>query len=216
MSGQLSMFDAPPDDGSDPSADKRLAGIPDRRVNNGGTVGHAVFFAFAADPAGADAIVDAGGRVLRELGVVASPVQAHRLHVSLYEVAHYIDMFPRADVSAALRAADRLELAAFDVAFDRVAKFGSGGTAFVFKAGPGEPLHALHDGRTALGQALADVGRRTTQAKTTPHMTFAYGAQDVVETPIEPLRWRAEELLLIDSHVGGHKHEVLGRWPLRG
>jgi RNA 2',3'-cyclic 3'-phosphodiesterase len=62
---------------------------------------------------------------------------------------------------------------------------------------------------------LADVGRRTTNAKTTPHMTFAYGEQEIAETPIEPLRWRAENLVLIDSHVGGHRHEVLGSWPLR-
>jgi RNA 2',3'-cyclic 3'-phosphodiesterase len=215
MPRQFSIFDDAPDDGSDPAADERLSGIPDRRVNMGGTVGHDVFFALAAGTVGAGAIVDTGGRVLRQLGTSGKPVEAHRLHVSMYDVAHYVDRFAREDVSAAMRAADRLTLAAFDVVFDRVAKFGSGRTAFVFKAGPGEPLSALHDCRTALGQALADVGRRTTKAKPTPHMTFAYGEQEIPEMPIEPLRWRAESLVLIDSHVGGHRHEVLGSWPLR-
>jgi 2'-5' RNA ligase len=215
MPRQFSIFDEAPDDGSDPAADERLSGVADQRVNNAGTVGHAVFFALAAGPVGAGAIVDIGGRVLRQLGASGKPVQANRLHVSMYDVAHYVDMFAREDVSAAMRAADRLRLAAFDVVFDRVAKFGSGRTAFVFKAGPDEPLSALHDCRTALGRALADAGRRTTDAKTTPHMTFAYGEQEIAETPIEPLRWRAESLVLIDSHVGGHRHEVLGNWPLR-
>ena len=31
---------------------------------------------------------------------------------------------------------------------------------------------------------------------------------------IEPLEWRVDEPLLIDSHVGKSVHEVLGRWPL--
>lgn len=215
MSRQLSMFDEPPEDGSGAPVDERLAAIPDVRVNEGGTIGHSVFFALAPGVAGADAIVQSGGRVSRNLGVGGKPLGADRLHVSLYLVAHYIDVFPREDIAAALRAADRVRFPAFDVVFDRVAKFGADRTAFVFKAGPDEPLRALHDCRHALGRALADVGRRITAAKTTPHMTYAYGAQDVAETPIEPLRWQAENLVLLDSHVGGHRHEVLGCWPLQ-
>jgi 2'-5' RNA ligase len=210
MPRQLSMFDEHPAQGSD----ERLSAIPDVRINSGGTVGHDVFFAFAAGHDDARAIVEAGGRVLRNLGAAADIMEAGRLHVSLYDVAHYVDAFPREDVSAALRAADRVAIAAFDVVFDRVAKFGDG-QAFVFKAGPLEPLNTLHEARQALGRALADAGRRTTRAKPTPHMTFAYGPKPMQEISIEPLRWRAERLLLIDSHVRGHLHEVLGEWPLR-
>ena len=214
MSRQLSIFDEPSEGEGSAATDERLAAIPDLRANEGGTVGHAVFFAFTPGSARAGAIVDTGRRVLRELGASGTLVEADRLHVSLYEIAHYVDVFPREDVAAAMRAADRLRLFAFDAVFDQIAKFGAGRTAFVFNAGRGEPLRALHDGRNALGRALADVGRRTTNAKTTPHMTFAYGTQEIAETPIEPLRWRAENLVLIDSHVGGRRHEILGCWPL--
>ncbi len=215
MSRQLSIFDEPSDDGKGAAADARLAAIPDVRVNAGGTIGHAVFFALAPGMVAAGAIVESGRRVSRDLGIGGKPLEADRLHVSLYLVAHYVDVFPREDIAASMRAADRVRFPAFDVVFDRVAKFGADRTAFVFKAGPDEPLHALHDCRHALGRALADVGRRVTAAKTTPHMTYAYGAQDVAETPIEPLRWRAEHLVLIDSHVGGHRHEVLGCWSFQ-
>ncbi len=212
MSRQLSMFD----DGSDGDDDPRLAAIPDRRVNDPGVLGHAVFFAYAAGHEGAGAIVETARSVLRDLGASSKPMDAERLHVSLFEVANYVDVFPRADIAAALRAADRLTPAAFDVVFDRIAKFGDG-RAFVFKAGPAQPLAALQAGRDALGRALADGGRRTTLAKSALHMTFAYGDHPVDETPLsEPLRWRAERLLLIDSHVRGHRHEILGEWPLRG
>lgn len=210
MSSQISMFDDSSDDESDP----RLASIPDVRTNDPGTLGHAVFLALATGPVGARAIVERGAHVMRERGVSGQPMEAGRLHVSLYEVANYVDRFPRREIASALRAADRLALDAFDVVFDRVAKFGDG-RAFVFKASPNEPLTALHACRIALGMSLADTGRKTTAAKTSPHMTFAYGTERFDETPIEPLRWRAERLLLIDSHVHGHRHEVLGEWALR-
>jgi hypothetical protein len=48
------------------------------------------------------------------------------------------------------------------------------------------------------------------------HMTLSYRGKRVPETPIEPVRRAADALVLIDSHGSAHRHEVPGRWPLRG
>lgn len=67
----------------------------------------------------------------------------------------------------------------------------------------------------SLGVALANAGEHVTQRRIAPHMTLSYQGRPVPETAIEPVRWRAHELVLIDSHVGLHHHEVLARWRLQ-
>lgn len=47
----------------------------------------------------------------------------------------------------------------------------------------------------------------------TPHMTLAYKGRLGMVHAIEPVRWPAYELVLINSHQGQTVHEVLGRWP---
>ena len=47
-----------------------------------------------------------------------------------------------------------------------------------------------------------------------PHMTLGYRSGSPFTQPVAPLAWTADELVLIDSHVGRTRHEVLGRWPL--
>jgi 2'-5' RNA ligase len=73
-------------------------------------------------------------------------------------------------------------------------------------------LLALHQ---ALGIALADTGERIKRQRITPHMTLSYRGKRIAETAIEAVRWRLQELVLIDSHVGAHRHDVIDRWPLR-
>ena len=63
--------------------------------------------------------------------------------------------------------------------------------------------------------ALADTGERIKRQHVTPHMTLSYRGKRLAETAIDAVRWQANELVLIDSHVGDHVHEVIGRWPLR-
>jgi len=45
-----------------------------------------------------------------------------------------------------------------------------------------------------------------------PHMTLGNGGGDVDETLAAPVRWAAQELVLIRSLWGRGKHEHLGRW----
>lgn len=47
-----------------------------------------------------------------------------------------------------------------------------------------------------------------------PHVTLYYGKRSF-SGPIDPIGWRAEELVLIRSHVGRTRHETIGRWSLQ-
>jgi RNA 2',3'-cyclic 3'-phosphodiesterase len=174
---------------------------------------HSLFFALAPMTADAEAIVEAGTRIARECGVRGKALEARRLHVSLYAIGQYEDVFPQRLVDMVMPAAANVAHAAFDVAFDRAACF-SGAGAFVLKSSTDDALSALHAFRRALGTALADAGLPITDRKMTPHMTLSYGAVAAPELAIAPVRWRAREFVLIDSHVGRHLHRVLGRWAL--
>jgi 2'-5' RNA ligase len=45
---------------------------------------------------------------------------------------------------------------------------------------------------------------------------MSWRGRRIPEAAIEPVRWRAVDLALIDSHHGEGEHEVLGRWALSG
>jgi 2'-5' RNA ligase len=94
-----------------------------------------------------------------------------------------------------------------------VAGFGKGDT-LVLRPAAAEVARAFDGLWLALGIALANAGLSIKDRKPTPHMTLAYKCRAVLETPIAPIVWTARDLVLIDSHVGKHRHDVLGHWTL--
>ena len=207
MSDQLSMFDDEPGDGGAPSHRKPVA----TRLR---PARHDLFFALRPAAGDAAAIARSGARIVRELGVGGELLEAERLHVSLFALATYDEVFPELLVAAASAGASRVRHAAFEVVFDRAASFGKGDT-LVLKSATADATPELHGLWRALGIELADAGFPITDRKMTPHMTLAYKCRVVPETPVAPIRWIARDLVLIDSHVGKHRHDVLGHWTLR-
>ena len=47
-----------------------------------------------------------------------------------------------------------------------------------------------------------------------PHMTLGYRDGPSFARSIDPIAWQVEELVLVHSHVGQTRHDILGRWPL--
>lgn len=76
-----------------------------------------------------------------------------------------------------------------------------------------------HDDMAVLQAALQDAyhvpddDRSKTLPK--PHVTLRYDQREAPTQAIAPIVWHAEELVLIESHVGHSHHRVLGRWPLQ-
>ena len=47
------------------------------------------------------------------------------------------------------------------------------------------------------------------------HMTLGYRDGGPFSEPIAPVAWTATEFVLIHSHLGRTRHDVVARWPLR-
>jgi len=208
MFDQLSMFDTLPPAPPAPPLPAPSEGRPD--------VPHAVFFAVVADAAGAARLRERAGLIDRRFGVGGRLLEAERLHVSLHAVGAYVDLRPDADIARWCRAGAAVSAAPFEVVFDQVATFGGDGNPLVFKSSNESDRAGFLALHLMLGMMLADVGELIKPRSFTPHMTLSYRGKRIAETAIEPVRWRPHELVLVDSHVGAHRHDVLARWPLRG
>ena len=50
----------------------------------------------------------------------------------------------------------------------------------------------------------------------TPHLTLFYGERPVGHRAVPAIGWHAREFVLIHGQTSPRRHDVLGRWPLRG
>jgi 2'-5' RNA ligase len=138
-----------------------------------------------------------------------SPVTAERLHVTMFILDDRYDL-PTALVTTLRRVGDGIAAAPVDVVLDRV---GGGERSIALRPSRRiAALDALHRQLSELGRA-AEIEPRAGYAFN-PHMTLGYrdGRPFTVAAP--PVAWTASELVLIHSHLGRTRHEVLGRWAL--
>lgn len=84
--------------------------------------------------------------------------------------------------------------------------------------GHGQMLRKLCRFRSGLCDTMQRMGFPASQIKPTftPHMTLDYAYPYEIPKPAiaAPIAWRTTELLLVISHYGQARHEVLERWPL--
>jgi 2'-5' RNA ligase len=170
----------------------------------------------AAVPSAGDAlrIADLGARVQADHHLEGRLRPPRVLHVTLADLTAcpYAEDVVRDAVRVAL---GKLRHPAFDVAFDHIQSFDNGGdeAPCVLRGGPGAAeLRALQDW---LRSNLARVGLDCRRLPA-PHMTLLYSARRAPECRVEPVAWTANELVLVRSHFGKTRHEVLDRWPLQG
>ena len=173
-----------------------------------------LFFAVLPSPAAAQTIAELAKGLQSELGLKGRPLQTDRFHITLHHLGDYVGL--RQDiVAAAMEAASRVQMESFDVCFE---------TAVSFKGRPDRKPFVLRGGDglrdlTALQQSLGAAMKKTilgswVQPKFTPHVTLLYDDQLVEERAVEPVKWEANEFVLIHSLLGQTRHIVLGRWAL--
>lgn len=170
---------------------------------------HTWFFALrpvAKDAAGIRADADA---LMAAHRITGKPVAAERLHVTLELVGH--DVGPSV-VEAAMQAADTLHRPAIEVCFDAAMTFSAPSGPFVLVGTKG--LDGVRELRTALACAMAERGFSPLR-NFEPHMTLGYDPRHrAARFSIAPVAFRAGELVLVKSHIGFSRHEVLHTWPL--
>lgn len=141
----------------------------------------------------------------------ARRVRLEHQHVTLALTDDRTD-YPYALVKALLRTASAVRADPFDLPLDRL----SVGTRSVALA----PSHSIPPLRT-LQQAVATAMTRAGAAlrpdwRFSPHQTLFYTKQAPEQRPVAGFCWRVEDFVLVCSHVGRTRHDILGRWPLRG
>lgn len=145
-------------------------------------------------------------------GLGGKAIDGERLHVTLIHVGDYANAIPPSVIADVRRALDGLSLSLSVLVFDQAGSFGGapGKHPYVLLGGD-----ALKDARTAIWEALAKAGvRMLSKRDFNPHVTLAYGDRVLPERAIEPIRWRAGEILLVHSEYGRSNYITLGRWPL--
>jgi 2'-5' RNA ligase len=166
---------------------------------------------FALRPAREDArrLHAAAERLLAGKGVAGKRIDPERLHITLELVGHDVD---ESVVERACRAADTIRFPALEARFDAIVTFSAPSGPCVLVGLQG--LDEVRKLRTDLVCAMADRGFTPPRAYE-PHMTLSYDPRHrLPRTDIEPLGFRAAEFVLVKSHIGFSRHEVLRTWTL--
>lgn len=174
-----------------------------------------LFFCFMMTSDASGEVMQAADRLFYEHRLTGSRLRMERLHVSLHLVDDYRRLRGKHIYGAQL-AGDAVRMKPFEVVFRSVMSFlpapHKRHRRPLVLRGEGEGLHLLFD---SLGDAMARQ-RLKVKAGTDfkPHMTLAYGPEEVPEQPIEPIRFTVKDFTLIHSRLGLTQYEVIDRWPL--
>jgi 2'-5' RNA ligase len=175
-----------------------------------------VFFAIRPDANAAARIARLARHLRGGHGLTGSPLEAERLHVTLYPLGTYRGL-PHGIVAAAGEAAADVAIPPFDVAFDRAASFAGGSRNLALVLLGDDGVAGLRMLQQALGAAMEKIGlRRPRQPRYTPHMTLLYDDRRLAEQTVETIRWTVHEFVLVRSLLGRARHVRLGGWRLRG
>jgi len=146
------------------------------------------------------------------------PIARHRLFFALRpplplarqitEAAAWFDG-PERDLKAI---GDAVEAAPFALQFDTVV--GSDRSIALRPRRKNDSFVALHQ-RIAVAREAAGLRARKGY-RFSPHMTLGYRNGVPFTQAIAPIGWTADAFVLVHSHVGRTRHDVIGRWLLEG
>lgn len=142
------------------------------------------------------------------------PVAETRLHVTLFNMTLEGNA-PRTAIDQARCAMGRIRLPPVRIIFDRIIANASS-TALC----PSEVIPALADHQHRLAAAIRAELPWVPRFRFSPHMTLLYPSRRHPGTPysifVDPVSWQATDIVLILSHVGHTRHDLVDRWPLDG
>ena len=175
-----------------------------------------LFFAVLPTPAAAVRIAQRAERVRHQHGLHGWRRPTELLHVTLNPIGAYCGL-PNDVLSAAIKVGSSVEVAPFEVTFDRVSSFrGIGRHPLVLRCSHG--IAEMVTLQKILGAAMLRIGLGSANRQSfTPHVTLLYDRQSVPESNIgEPIVWAVGEFVLVHSLHGLSEHVHRARWPLRG
>ncbi len=166
---------------------------------------HRLFFALQPPEPQGDAI-EAISRLFPNQG---SPVRRDRRHLTMLITDDYRH-YPAMLESALISVGDSVSPPPVNVALRELV--GTETSVSLRPKGPAEALIELH--RALACEALVRSIPLRRDWWFYPHMTLLYRDGRRFTKSLDPIVWRADELVLIHSHVGRTRHRILKRWPL--
>ena len=175
-----------------------------------------LFFAVTPTAAIAARIAERADRWLRRQDVRGLLRPPGLLHISMNGIGIYRGL-PKRVVHAAIEAGSRVEMAPFEVTFDRVMSFKSRSRSPFVLCAAVDPSGLLNL-RSTIGATMQSVGFRDTgRASFKPHVTMMYTDDMMDQARVdEPIRWTVRDFVLVHSLQGRGRHVHCRRWPLRG
>jgi RNA 2',3'-cyclic 3'-phosphodiesterase len=175
---------------------------------------YSLFFGLFPTEAEAARLFSFGQELRAQLGLTAKVISADRLHVTLHWLGDFVGHIPDSVLEQARQAATMVTSSPIELTFDKARSFF--GRARPFVLGMREENLALTALHRSLGEALLKSGiSKLSKDAYTPHVTLLYDKKPIASQPISPVRWTAEELVLVRSAIGKSHYDRLGSWPFR-
>jgi len=171
---------------------------------------HRFFLAVKPDAAAIEQANEVTLRLMRENGLVGTPLKPKNLHISLPMVWEGAE-FPNDIAETVSARVQAVRMPPFEIILDMAMSFRQP-KRYVLVLGTTRSIANLYGLNRQLVTAS---GSKARGSSFNPHMTLLYADRPVEKQPVEPVRWMAGEFVLIHSYVGLGRHETVGRWPLR-
>lgn len=177
---------------------------------------HSLFFALLPPPELAMQVARATAGWRAALGLTGRAMEAERLHLTLLWIAP--EASP-ATIETMRAAGDRVDQPLVPVRLDLLGRFdrrtGRPAPVVLLSSDP-----AVHPELRALQQQLQDAVLASgyparVMPRFQPHMTLLHDRRPVPPQPAGLFVWMAHDFVLIRSHIGERRYDILGRWPLR-
>ncbi len=137
------------------------------------------------------------------------PVKNEHLHVTMEIFNDHIGV-PNDLIERLLAIGGEIDMPGFLLSLGRVV-----GTTRSVALRPNGRSAGLALLQRAIHQRVTAVGLDVREGWSfSPHMTLGYRDEPAFARSIDPIVWQVEQLVLIHSHVGETRHDIIGCWDL--
>ena len=165
-----------------------------------------LFFALWPDSSVSSALAQTAVQARAECGGRAIP--AEKIHLTLV----FVGAVERSRIASVQSCAAGIELKSFELELSTLGYWRHNRIVWAGATSCPQALAALV---AALSRELAGLGIRSEDRPYVPHVTLVRNARCAPRAlHMAPLRWRARELVLVESVTGASRYEVLARWSL--
>ena len=139
-----------------------------------------------------------------------------RIYASIYAIGDHAGS-PQALADKVGAVAESVDFPPIELTFDRVLSFSGPSDNHPLVLRPGQDPKIVRNFHSTLASAMQEAGIGAgPDAHFVPYLALLHDDTIVEEKSIEPVRWTAEEFVLMHRAPGQSRSMILGRWPLLG